>query len=524
MKKVLQKIKSITNKIKKPKGILSQVLDLVKKKISFKKEFKKRIKKKNLKDLFNIKTKKTVKEKNKHILDEKDLEIHYDNSEEQKSALLRNIIIILFIFVIVGFYAANSVKHRMKYDQALEETEPVKIVIPHPNENLSMEEIHTIEYRVKPGDNLSNILLNVANIDSNESSAALSELTKAYNLRLIKVGQKIIIRYQTKLIEPELQTTKTGGITEYNTLEEIVLELSSNKSLSLTRQENGTFKVEEQDKQLIKYLVKYKVEIKNSLFEDGVAAGVSANTMMDMIMLYSFDVDFQRDIREGDTFEIVYETFYNDDGEKIRDGDILFSSLNLRGQDIKMYRYKPENSMAMYFDEEGKSVEKSLMKTPINGARISSGYGMRRHPILGYSKMHQGMDFAAPSGTPFYAAGDGVITIMKKWSTWGNYVRIRHNNDYATEYAHASRFAAGLGEGSRVRQGQVIAYVGSTGRSTGPHLHYCVLYRGERINPNRVKPAPHIKLKGTDLQNFLKNKELIEKYRLNTPLQNKDYL
>ncbi|MFC1659099.1 peptidoglycan DD-metalloendopeptidase family protein, partial [Pseudomonadota bacterium] len=417
--------------------------------------------------------------------------------------------------------ADRSYSERIKYETATEQVEPVKIVIPHPNDILNIEEIKTLEYYIKPGDNLFTILLDLG-IDNNQATDALSKLQKVYNLRYIKVGQKIILKYRVKLEETELIDSKTNAVKEFKTLEEIVLKISPEKNLVVARQEDGSYETEDVEKELTKYLVKYKGEIEISLFEDAMKIGVSPNVMMEMILLYSFDVDFQRDIRKGDKFEILYEIFYNEEGEKIRDGNILFASLKLRGEDLSMYRYVTENGRPLYFDENGKSIRKSLMATPINGARISSGYGMRKHPVLGYSKMHRGKDFAAPIGTPFFAAGDGVITIRKRWSTWGNYIRIRHNNEYSTEYAHISRFAKRIKVGSRVKQGQVIAYVGNTGRSTGPHLHYGVLYRGKRINPNRVKPVPSIKLKGSKLQDFLQNKEKVEKYRLNTPLQNKN--
>ena len=239
---------------------------------------------------------------------------------------------------------------------------------------------------------------------------------------------------------------------------------------------------------------------------------------MNMISLYGYDVDFQRDIRSGDKFEMLVESFYSQDGKKVKDGNVLFSSLILQNRGINVYMHKIENRIE-YFDAKGNSIRKSLLKTPINGARVSSGFGMRRHPILGYSKMHKGMDFAASSGTPILAAGNGIVVYMARKGGYGNYVEIRHNSEYSTAYGHASRFNKKFRVRAKVKQGDVVAYVGSTGRSTGPHLHFEVLYKGRQINPSKVKATSGIKLLGKELARFEVSKAEIEKYRKNIPNQ-----
>ena len=237
---------------------------------------------------------------------------------------------------------------------------------------------------------------------------------------------------------------------------------------------------------------------------------------MNMINLYGYDIDFQRDLHKGDKFEMLVESFYNENGKKIRDGNVLYSSITLSNRSIDIYMHKIDEKIE-YFDSKGNSVKKSLLRTPINGARVSSGFGMRRHPILGYSKMHKGADFAAPTGTPIMAAGSGVIAYMAVKGGYGNYVQIKHNQDYATAYGHASRFNKKFRVGAKVKQGDIVAYVGSTGRSTGPHLHFEVIYKGEQVNPAKVKATSGIKLAGKDLAKFELSRSEIDKYRRNIP-------
>jgi murein DD-endopeptidase MepM/ murein hydrolase activator NlpD len=244
-------------------------------------------------------------------------------------------------------------------------------------------------------------------------------------------------------------------------------------------------------------------KIENSLFVDAQAQGLPDSVILELIKLYSFGVDFQRELQPGNTFEVLYEQYITDDGSVVPGkGNIVYARLGLDGRVMPLYRYEDKAGEVEYFDTTGASAKKPLMKTPIDGARISSGFGMRFHPILGYTKMHKGIDFAAPRGTPIYAAGDGVIEKAGKFSSYGNYCRIRHRAGLETAYAHMQGFHAGIRPGSRVKQGQVIGYVGTTGRSTGPHLHYEILIGGKQVNPAGVKLAGGRALGGKDLKAF----------------------
>ena len=223
--------------------------------------------------------------------------------------------------------------------------------------------------------------------------------------------------------------------------------------------------------------------------------------IIEFARIYGFEIDFQRDIRINDRFLILYE-IYNDENEDfVKNGSILYASLSSRGKDINLYRFKTKKDYG-YFDVHGKSIEKALMKTPINGARLSSSYGMRKHPILGYNKMHRGTDFAAKTGTPIMASGTGKIQVAKWNGGYGKYIRIRHNSTYQTAYAHLSKFARGIKPGKKVKQGQIIGYVGSTGASTGPHLHYEVIVNGKKINSQKLKLPSGKILKGKERKKF----------------------
>ena len=264
----------------------------------------------------------------------------------------------------------------------------------------------------------------------------------------------------------------------------------------------AAFTAETVDLPLIRDLVGHRLRIDSSLFVAGQEAGVPTSIMVELIRAFSFDVDFQREIWKGDGVELIYETFHDPDGNFVKTGTLFYAALEVRGKLLPLYRFTPPNGRADYFGPTGRTARRTLMRTPIDGARISSGYGKRRHPILGYTKMHRGTDFAAPRGTPIYAAGDGVVEVAGRKGAYGRYIRIRHNSTYKTAYAHLYRYAKGIRKGRRVRQGQVIGYVGTSGRSTGPHLHYEVHVNGRQTNPLRVKLPSGKKLKGEALAAF----------------------
>ena len=227
-------------------------------------------------------------------------------------------------------------------------------------------------------------------------------------------------------------------------------------------------------------------KITQSLYKTAVDLNVQPNIIIEFARIYGFQVDFQRDIRKNDNFQIMYEVFEDDNGKVFETGNIIFADLKLSGINNSLYYFDKKGSEGHY-DENGKSVEKALMKTPINGARLSSAFGMRKHPIDGFNKMHRGTDFAAPMGTPIMASGSGVITRARWCGGGGNCVKIKHNSRYETIYAHMKNFARGIKEGARVKQGQIIGYVGSTGKSTGPHLHYEVVVNGKKVNSQKLK-------------------------------------
>jgi murein DD-endopeptidase MepM/ murein hydrolase activator NlpD len=258
--------------------------------------------------------------------------------------------------------------------------------------------------------------------------------------------------------------------------------------------------------------------IKNSLYNDAIASDVPIEIILSYIKLFSYDLDFQRDIRSGDKFKIFYEAYYTSDGDLVKYGDLIFSAYYSKksGQDIENYRYINSKGDKIYLDKTGKSIKKSLLRTPVNGARISSGFGYRKHPILGYTKLHKGIDFAAPYGTPVYAAGSGTIQYAGWFSSFGKYVKIAHNSSYKTAYAHLSKIPSSIKKGRRVKQGDVIGYVGSTGRSTGPHLHYEVHKGSKAINPKKVKIQPQKRIKGNELALFQSHRDRIDFIMLNS--------
>jgi murein DD-endopeptidase MepM/ murein hydrolase activator NlpD len=264
------------------------------------------------------------------------------------------------------------------------------------------------------------------------------------------------------------------------------------------------------EKNFSKEITYKEAVITNSLYNSAINLGIKPNVIIEFARLYGFQVDFQRDIWKNDSFQIIYEEFKNEKGNVVDTGDIIYANLNLQNTDLQLYKFEYEKNKIDYFDENGKSVRKTLMKTPINGARLSSSFGKRKHPILGYNKLHTGTDFASPKGTPIMASGDGIISRAKWCGGGGNCIKIKHNSVYQTVYAHLSKFGKGIKRGVRVKQGQIIGYVGSTGMSTGPHLHYEVIENGRKINSQKLKlPSGRI-LKGKDRNLFEVNKIKID--------------
>ena len=342
-----------------------------------------------------------------------------------------------------------------------------------------------IDYTIKNNDTVEKILkqFKIRNKDIRNISLKLKErkLTNIYS------GRKL------SLI---LKKLEDGS----NTIVNFVYPINNTTSVEIRKYQND-FLLKENILQLYRKEVVVKNVIKNNLYSSAVDSGIEPNIIVEFARIFGFEVDFQRDIRKGDWFEILYEKF-EDDNDKVRDtGKIIYASMYVNGEEINLYNFNFKNDEE-YYDIKGKSITKSLMKTPINGARLSSSFGMRKHPILGYNKMHRGTDFAAPSGTPIMASGSGTITRARWCGGGGNCVKIKHNSNYETIYAHMKAFAKGIREGKKVRQGQIIGYVGSTGLSTGPHLHYEVLVNGKKVNSQKLKLPSGKILKGDARKQF----------------------
>jgi len=429
------------------------------------------------------------------------------------------VISIITSFVLFrGFeYAQSLIIDHQEESAKKRQITPIKINISGSGMSFDLDEDQVIEHRVKQGDTMLKILVDIG-AEEKDVFAILAAMKKIFNPKSISNNDRITIKYKVKIGYDQSQPDAKTNIAREVVINSVTVSSSPEEEIVVSRKNNGEYDAREVKIKLLRYISRYSGVLKNGLYVDGVESGISPTSMMNMINLYGYDVDFQRDIRSGDKFEMLVESFYSEDGKKMKDGDVLFSSLTLQNRVIDIYMHKVSGKVE-YFDSKGNSVRKSLLRTPINGARVSSGFGMRRHPILGYSKMHKGTDFAAVTGTPILAAGNGTIVHFGVKGGYGNYVQIQHNSEYSTAYGHASRFNKKFHLGSKVHQGDVVAYVGSTGRSTGPHLHFEVLYKGSQINPAKVKATSGIKLVGKELVRFEGSKAEIDKYRKSIPNQ-----
>ena len=351
-----------------------------------------------------------------------------------------------------------------------------------------------IKYVVKPGDNFEKIL---KNLDLPSSEIELI-------IRSFKLNKKKLRVYENQVIEFSIDRKKPI------TTKKISIELTKSKNLVIARNlSENNFSFKEIERNLKKKLFYKESIITKSLYASGIETEIPIEIIIEFARLYGFQFDFQRDIWKNDSFQIVYEQYHDSKNTFIKNGEIIFAKLNLQGKEYPLYKFKSKD-ITGYFDERGQSVKKTLMKTPINGARLSSSFGMRKHPILGFNKMHKGTDFAAPMGTPIMASGDGKV-IKSSWcGGGGNCIKIKHNSTYTTVYAHLSKFGRGIKKGVRVKQGQIIGYVGSTGMSTGPHLHYEVIENGKKINSQTLKLPSGKTLLGEERKKFEVEKMRIE--------------
>ena len=392
-------------------------------------------------------------------------------------------LLVLITIISTSYYNQSKKKIFSNYKNTLHNVY-FKKTINHVFNNLEPK-FKKIDHKIQPGETFDSILDGYL-VEDEEINEIKKRLSKKVNLNRLNINQKI----KFTLDQSE------------NIIKEFTFQLSNTEKIYLIR---STKAEEFKEKTIVTKLKKnilYKENIiSKSLYRSAVEQRIPANIIVEFARVYGFQVDFQRDIKKKDSFQILYETFVDNTGKIIETGNILYANLKLSRQNNPLYYFDKKGSEGHY-DINGKSVKKALMKTPINGARLSSPFGMRKHPIDGFTKMHRGTDFAAPKGTPIMASGDGVVKKAGWCGGGGNCVVIRHNSTYQTVYAHMSKFAKGIRSGVRVKQGQTIGYVGSTGKSTGPHLHYEVIVNGKKINSQTLKLPSGKALKGKDRELF----------------------
>jgi len=392
----------------------------------------------------------------------------YKKKIHKNSEIIALFLLVLISVISTSYYNYNKKKIYNNYKDTIHNLY-FKKTINHFFNNLEPK-FKTINHNVAKGETFDDILKGY-DIEKTEIQQIKKELSKKININKLNTNQKIQINLDQS----------------NNLIKEFIFRISNTEKIYL-KKDTETEKFNQQIvlTKLKKNIIYKENIILNSLYKSATDQKIPANIIIEFARIYGFQVDFQRDIRKKDTFQIMYEIYVDDNKRTIETGNILFANLKLTGKDNSLYYFDKKGSEGHY-DKNGRSIKKALMKTPINGARLSSSFGMRKHPIDGFNKMHRGTDFAAPMGTPIMASGDGVVKKAGWCGGGGNCVVIRHNSTYKTVYAHMSKFASGIRSGVRVKQGQTIGYVGSTGKSTGPHLHYEVIVNGKRINSQKLK-------------------------------------
>ena len=393
------------------------------------------------------------------------------------------ILLILTTIFFTSYFNYSKTKNYETYNNIIDNIY-LKKTLNHIVENLEPK-YKKIKHKIKSGETFDKILESYA-IDKKEIIKIKKSLKDKINLN--KLNTKQIISFS-------IDKTK-------NKINEFSFQVSNTEKINLERNfEKDNFSEEIVPIKLEKKIIYKENVILQSLYNSAINEKIPPNIIVNFASIYGFQVDFQRDIRKKDKFQLMYELYFNDKKEIVEIGEILFANLKLSGQDNSLYYFDSEGSEGHY-DKNGKSVKKALMKTPINGARLSSSFGMRKHPIDGFNKMHKGTDFAAPMGTPIMASGDGIVKKAGWCGGGGNCIKIKHNSTYQTVYAHMSKFARGIKAGVRVKQGQTIGFVGSTGKSTGPHLHYEVIVNGKKVNSQKLKLPSGKILKGDERKLF----------------------
>ena len=391
------------------------------------------------------------------------------------------ILVSIIITQIFNFYKDTSKKEFIKLVNNLYFQKTLNNIF----ENLNPQYSH-IEHVVSTGETLNGILINY-NVSTKEINFVIKNLGKKTKIEKLKVNEKIKFTINTS----------------DNKISKIIFPISKTKKIELVRNfKNDSFIKREIITNLKKRNIYAEGRITQSLYKSAVNKNIPPSIIVEFARIYGFQIDFQRDIQKNDSFQIIYEIFEDENKKVFNTGNILYADLNLSNQSNAFYYFKDKKKEEGHYDLNGKSVKKALMKTPINGARLSSPFGMRKHPIDGFNKMHRGTDFAAPKGTPVMASGDGIIIKAAWCGGGGNCVKIKHNSTYSTIYAHLSKFSGISRKGKRVKQGQVIGYVGSTGKSTGPHLHYEVIKNGKKINSQTLKLPSGKILKGNERKLF----------------------
>ena len=402
---------------------------------------------------------------------------------KNKNEIIALTFLIIFTITTTGYYNFAQQKIQNNYNEIINNIY-FKKTTDHFLNQLEPK-FKKIRHQIVEGETFDNIL-NIYQINTKEIQNIKSKLNEKINLNKLNTNQKIYLTVDQ----------------EDNKVKDFIFQISSKERILLTRNiNNDDFNQEILLTKLDKKILYKENIILQSLYKSASGKKIPANVIIELAGIYGFQVDFQRDIKKKDRFQVMYEIFVDENGKLIETGNILFANLILSGEDNSLYYFDKEGSIGHY-DKNGKSIKKALMKTPINGARLSSPFGMRKHPIDGFNKMHKGTDFAAPKGTPIMASGSGVIKKAGWCGGGGNCVVIKHNSTYQTVYAHMSKFAKGVKKGVRVVQGQTIGFVGSTGKSTGPHLHYEVIVNGNKVNSQKLKLPSGKILKGEERKIF----------------------
>ena len=423
---------------------------------------------------------------------------------------------LLFILIFCGFLFflvnTNELNSNYKNIKSPSITEPSKNVsnlqnIPNKTEDEAVDLVNKFSKKENKPKNKEKIIivkkgqtfltiLDSFNFENKKKFEIINAINAIYDLRELKVNQKIIFLINNK-----------------EKVKKIIIELNYNTNLEIDL--ISDIKIEKKELEKISEIESKEYLITNSLYADGINNNIPNQILIKLIQLFSFDLDFQRDIQKDTKVSLSYEVISVKNKSEYSFGNIEYANIKIKKNTLEYFKFLTDDGFIDYFNRQGKNVKKSILKTPLDGARISSSFGMRKHPISGFNKMHKGVDFAAPIGTPVYAGGNGVIEMIGINGGYGKYIRIRHNNEYKTAYAHLSSYRKGLSKGVRVNQGEVIGFVGSTGRSTGPHLHYEIIYQNKQINPLKLKLPSGKILKGDELARFEKNYKMILANHLN---------